>query len=239
MVHFELATPLGIAVSDRDADQVVQELARTGRFDQLNRPTIEQVMRTLLRDGALQQGSGRWVSGRPDPADFVPGDVAAIRAIVADPIIWAAGAVSLYRRRGGRLEPMVSYHDTVAPAAPGAELLLSLDPARVLNEPVLACLLVELGSAVAYFIPTAPPRRCWQAAHHTPASTGTCACRSRRSWCCSAPTSPSTRPASPGRLRSRSSSFPASTRWTTWSTVAATSPGWSCSPTPTGGCATT
>jgi hypothetical protein len=101
MVHFQMATPLGIAVSDRDADQVVDELERTGRFDQLNRRTIEQVMRTLLRDGALQQGSGRWVSGRPDPADFVPGDVAAIRAIVADPIIRVAGAVSLYRRSPG------------------------------------------------------------------------------------------------------------------------------------------
>ncbi len=152
MVHFQMATPLGIPVHDDDFDQAYNELERTGRLASLNHSTIQDIIGTLLRDAALHQAIGRWVAGHPDPADFVPGDVAAIRSIITDPLIRAARAVSLHR--GDTLQPISPLGQGLGQTRAGVELILTLHPARMLDQPVLASLLVEVGSAVPYFIPT-------------------------------------------------------------------------------------
>jgi hypothetical protein len=56
-----------------------------------------QIIDAVFRDGTLQQASGRWRAGQPDPEQFVPGDIPAIRAMAADAIVRGLGAVSLQR----------------------------------------------------------------------------------------------------------------------------------------------
>jgi hypothetical protein len=152
MVGFTLATPLGIPVQPGDFDQAHRHLQRVGGLQGVDRAALRQVIDALLRDSALQAASGRWTPGRPDPDQFVPGDIAAIRAIVADPILQGVGAVSLQRQRTLHLRP--SRTGAVDVIGDHQRLLLQFDPDRLLVQPVLASLLVDLHGAVPYFIPT-------------------------------------------------------------------------------------
>jgi hypothetical protein len=67
------------------------ELERTGRLAELIAETVTGAIRSLARDALLQNASGGWRPGQADPADFVPGDAAAIRAIVCDAIVRGRG----------------------------------------------------------------------------------------------------------------------------------------------------
>jgi hypothetical protein len=136
MVELSLHTPLGIPVDDEDFDRTFLELERAGRLARLTPQTITGAIRSLARDTVLQQASGRWQAGRPDPADFVPGDTAAIRAIVCDGIVRDVAAASILQGRplaGTSHSPAVGW---------------------LLEQPVLASLLVDVATAVPYFIPT-------------------------------------------------------------------------------------
>jgi hypothetical protein len=152
MVQFTLTTPLGIPVHERDFEQAHRYLERTGVLEGVNRAAVEQVLDALERDSLLQRASGRWIPGRPDPDQFVPGDIAALRAIVADPIFRDVGAVSLQRERTVHLRAnLAGGLDLVSDRE---RLLLQLDLNRLLDQPILASLLVDLQRAVPYFIPT-------------------------------------------------------------------------------------
>ncbi len=152
MVQFTLATPLGIPVHPSDFDQALRELERAGRLEDVNRTAVNEVMDALFRDGTLKDASGRWRSGRPDPDQFVPGDIAAIRAIAGDALVRGLGAVSLQRAttlhlrsaRGGGFD-VTSDREA---------LLVQLDPERLLDFPVVSLMLVDLYRAVPYFVPT-------------------------------------------------------------------------------------
>jgi len=152
MVQFTLATPLGIPVHPSDFDQALRELQRAGRLEEVNRTAVNEVMDALFRDGTLKDASGRWRSGRPDPDQFVPGDIAAIRAIAGDALVRGLGAVSLQRAttlhlrsaRGGGFD-VTSDREA---------LLVQLDPERLLDFPVVSLMLVDLYRAVPYFVPT-------------------------------------------------------------------------------------
>jgi hypothetical protein len=135
-VEFSLRTPLGIPVDDQDFDRVFLELERTGRLARLTPETITSAIRSLARDAVLQHASGRWRPGQADPADFVPGDAAAIRSIVCDAIVRDVAAATLL---GGR-------PPTGTPHGPGTQWLL--------DQPLMASLLVDVATAVPYFIPT-------------------------------------------------------------------------------------
>jgi hypothetical protein len=136
MVAFSLRTPLGIPVDDRDFDRSFLELGRTGRLARLTPETITGAIRSLARDAVLQYASGRWRPGQADPADFVPGDAAAIRAIVCDAIVRDVAAATILQGR----PPTGGIH------GPGVQWLL--------EQPVMASLLIDVATAVPYFIPT-------------------------------------------------------------------------------------
>ncbi len=136
MVDFSLRTPLGIPVDDQDFDHAFLELERTGRLAHLTTQEIAAAIQSLARDTVLQQASGRWRPGRPDPADFVPGDAAAIRVIACDAIVRDVAAATILQDR-----PL-----TGAPHGPRVDWLL--------DQPVMASLLMDVATAVPYFIPT-------------------------------------------------------------------------------------
>ncbi len=152
MVRFSLVTPLGIPVQPEDFDVSHRELQRVGGLKDVNRVTVRQVLDALLRDAALQASSGRWIPGRADPDQFVPGDVAAIRAVAADSIVWNLGAISMERARTVHLRAKPSGDLDLVSDRDG--LLMQLDPYRLLDRPIPASLLVDLYQAVPYFIPT-------------------------------------------------------------------------------------
>ena len=152
MVQFSLVTPLGIPVQRSDFEISHRELKRTGGLKDVNRPTVRQVIDSLLRDASLQANSGRWNPGRPDPDPFVPGDVAAIRAVASDSIVMGVGAISLERARTLHLRSKPSGDLDLVSDREG--LLVQLDPGRLLDQPFATSLLVDLYHAVPYFIPT-------------------------------------------------------------------------------------
>jgi hypothetical protein len=152
MVQFSLVTPLGIPVQERDIDLSHSELERTGGLKDVNRAAVRQVIDSLLRDARLQASGGRWTPGRPDPDQFVPGDIAAIRAVASDSVVVAAGAIRLERTRALHLRSKRSGElDLVGDRE---ALLVELDPDRLLDRPFAASRLVDLYRAVPYFIPT-------------------------------------------------------------------------------------
>jgi hypothetical protein len=87
-------------------------------------------MGILRRDQALQDASGRWVIGQPDPIDFVPGDIAAIRKIV--------GGTTILK------DTLLAQIKHAWPSAAG-EVALTRAAADIM--------LIELTTAIPYFIP--------------------------------------------------------------------------------------
>jgi hypothetical protein len=152
MVQFSLVTPLGIPVHERDFELTHRELQRAGGLAGVNRAAVRQVIDSLLRDAHLQADGGRWTPGRPDPDQFVPGDVAAIRAVAAESVVVGAGAIRLERTRALHLRAKRSGElDLVGDRE---ALVVELDADRLLDRPVAASRLVDLYRAVPYFIPT-------------------------------------------------------------------------------------
>lgn len=152
MVQFSLRTPLGIPVQPGDFDLSHRELERVGGLTDVTRAAVGQVIDSLMRDAALQASSGRWNPGRPDPDRFVPGDIAAIRAIASDSIVRGVGAISLQHARALHLRAKPSGDLDLVSDREG--LVVALDPDRLLEQPIAASLLVDLHRAVPYFIPT-------------------------------------------------------------------------------------
>src|SRR6266498_3181554 len=152
MVQFSLVTPLGIPIQESDFDSSHRQLERAGGLKDVNRPEVRKVIDSLLRDARLQSNGGRWTPGRPDPDQFVPGDIAAIRAVSSDSIVHRVGAISLERARTLHLRAMPSGDLDLVSDREG--LLVQLDPDRLLEQPFAASLLVDLYGAVPYFIPT-------------------------------------------------------------------------------------
>jgi hypothetical protein len=152
MVQFRLATPLGIPVNDRDFHQTHHALERAGRLREVTPAMARQAIDAMFRDGTLQYASGRWRSGHPDPQEFVPGDIPAIRAMAADAIVRAVGAVSV--QQATRLHLQADAAGRLNVTSNRQALLVHIDPDRLLEFPVTALQLVELYQAVPYFIPT-------------------------------------------------------------------------------------
>jgi hypothetical protein len=151
MVQFSLVTPLGIPVHERDVVLSHRE-QRVGGFKDINRAAVRQVVESLLRDARLQAEGGRWTPGRPDPDQFVPGDVAAIRAVVSDSILVRAGAITVDHAQALHLRAKPSGGlDLVGDRE---AVVVELDADRLLERPVAASRLVDLYRAVPYFIPT-------------------------------------------------------------------------------------
>jgi hypothetical protein len=152
MVKFSLVTPLGIPVQPSDFDLSHRQLEQVGGLTDVNHAAVRQVIDSLMRDAALQSSGGRWSPGRPDPDEFVPGDVAAIRAVASDSIVWGVGAISV--QRAGVLRVRAKPSGNLDPVSGREGLLMRLDPDRLLDQPLAGALLVDLHLAVPYFIPT-------------------------------------------------------------------------------------
>jgi len=131
VVQFD-RSPLGQLLYQPDRLQAVAALQRSSRFVALTEDAVQQALNCLARDEQLRQASGRWVAGRPDPQDFVPGDVAAVRVGAGKPIL-ISGWRTLAGQRSVRIE---------------------LERRDLAHHPMKALDLVELTSAVPYFIPT-------------------------------------------------------------------------------------
>jgi len=81
MPDFAERNPLGVPISDLEYAATVAELERLGRFADITQAALRGAVARLAQDGQLMRTSGRWVAGQPDPLEFVPGDVAAIRGM--------------------------------------------------------------------------------------------------------------------------------------------------------------
>jgi hypothetical protein len=130
MVQFGDPNPFGIPDSHDHYAASLQHLRRSGRFGCRTPQALRRAMDILRRDQALQDASGRWVIGRPDPIDFVPGDVAAIRKLV--------GGTTILK------DTLLAQIKHAWPSTAG-EVALS----RVAADTML----IELTTAVPYFIP--------------------------------------------------------------------------------------
>jgi hypothetical protein len=123
---------LGHLLYETDRQQALVEFQHDLRFDGLGDDAIQRALGCLARDERLRQASGRWVPGRPDPEDFVPGDVAALRVGAGKPILIRGWQTDTH---GGTHRMMLELRD------------LRQYPMKTLD-------LVDLTSAVPYFIPT-------------------------------------------------------------------------------------
>jgi hypothetical protein len=152
MVQFSLVTPLGIPVQESDFAASHRQLERVGGLKEVSHAAVRQVLESVVRDARLQASGGRWRLGSPDPDQFVPGDVAAIRAVASDSIIRGVGAISVERARTVHLRAKPSGRLDLVSDRDG--FLVELDPERLVDQPIAASLLVDLHRAVPYFIPT-------------------------------------------------------------------------------------
>jgi hypothetical protein len=152
MVQFSLVTPLGIPVQGSDFHSSEHQLERIGGLNVVNPAAVREMLSSLLRDARLQATGGRWRIGQADPDRFVPGDVAAIRAVASDSVVRGVGAMSVERTRTLHLRAMPTGNLDLVSDSEG--LLVELDPERLLDQPLAASLLVDLYHAVPYFIPT-------------------------------------------------------------------------------------
>jgi hypothetical protein len=132
MVQLADPNPFGIPASHDRYASSLEDLRRAGRFDCRTPQALRHAMETLRRDQALQDAGGRWVIGRPDPIDFVPGDIAAIRKIV--------GGTTILK------DTLLARIERAWPST-GAEVALTKAAADTM--------LIELTTAVPYFIPAA------------------------------------------------------------------------------------
>jgi len=131
MVPFDTPSPFGLPPSDDAHQAATDELDRAGRFHCRTPQALRRALETLRRDQALQQASGRWVIGEPDPTEFVPGDIAAIRKILG-------GTTALKQLLLAEIQR--------AWPAGNEEVERSRRAAQTM--------LIELTTAVPYFIPT-------------------------------------------------------------------------------------
>jgi hypothetical protein len=137
MVQFRYSTPFGIPVTRQDATAALQQLRLADRFASVTREAVIQALQASLRDQGLRRASGRWNDGDRDPVWFLPGDIAALRAIATHPLI--AGALNFK-----------------VDNRPGAGSVLSLaDIGKLLRAPAPTSLLVDLYRAVPRFVPPA------------------------------------------------------------------------------------
>ncbi len=125
-------SPLGHLLYEADRQQALAELQGDRRLEGLTDQAIQRALACLSRDEHLRQASRRWVPGRPDPDQFVPGDVAALRVGAGKPLLI----------RGWQTDT----HD-------GARRVM-LELQDLPRHPMKALDLVDLTSAVPYFIPT-------------------------------------------------------------------------------------
>jgi hypothetical protein len=66
-------------------------------------PTVvEQLQQLQLRDSLISANSGRWMLGNPDPAVFVPGDVASVRGLTSSSALLHAYQMYTRARNYGR-----------------------------------------------------------------------------------------------------------------------------------------
>jgi hypothetical protein len=132
MVHLDSPNPFGIPASHDRYAASLEHLRRAGRFDCRTPQALRRATATLRRDQALQDASGRWVIGRPDPIEFVPGDIAAIRKIVGGTTILKNSLLTQIKH---------------AWPSTGGEVALT----RAASDTML----IELTTATPYFIPAA------------------------------------------------------------------------------------
>jgi len=125
-------TPFGHLLYEPDRQHAVAQFQTARRFAEVTDAAVRQAFRRLARDEHLRQAGGRWIPGRPDPHDFVPGDIAAIRVGAGKPIL-----ISGWRTLPGQ-----------------GSVRIELERRDLLRHPMKALDLVELTSAVPYFIPT-------------------------------------------------------------------------------------
>ncbi len=135
MVRFRYRTPFGIPVTHEDATAALQELRAADRYASVTREAVIQAMRTSLRDHGLLRASGRWNLGDRDPSWFLPGDIAALRAIATQPLI--ADALRFRVQKGPEVAKVTSLADV----------------ARLLRYPAPTSLLVDVYRAVPRFVP--------------------------------------------------------------------------------------
>ncbi len=126
-------SPLGQLLYEPDRRSVVAEFRRDRRFVGLTEAAIQQALDCFTRDEQLRKASGRWVPGHPDPAEFVPGDVAAVRVGAGKPILIS----------GWRADPH------------GNRLRVLFELSDLLEQQLKALDLIDVTTAVPYFIPTA------------------------------------------------------------------------------------
>ena len=125
-------SPLGQLLYEPDRQQALAALRRSSRLGGLSDDAVQQALACLAKDEQLRAASGRWTPGRPDPETFVPGDVAAVRAGAGKPIL-----ISGWRLLDGQ-----------------GRMRIQLERRDLLQRPLKALDLVELTSAVPYFLPT-------------------------------------------------------------------------------------
>ena len=138
MVQFDQPTPLGIPLYAHEAAAAAAELVRADRVACVNEQAVGRMVDEFLRDEGLRSASGRWVPGQLDPAWFVPGDVAAIRATAMGGDFWN----TLFVATNQHGEPQA----------------LVVDGQRLLDDPVATSVLVEATSASPCFLPPGATR---------------------------------------------------------------------------------
>jgi hypothetical protein len=183
MVHLDSPNPFGIPASHDRYAASLEHLRRAGRFDCRTPQALRRATATLRRDQALQDASGRWVIGRPDPIEFVPGDIAAIRKIVGGTTILKNSLLTQIKHAW----PSTGGEVALTRAASDTMLIELTTATRTSSQPP---------PAVPWSAATHRPRRCWT----------TCASPSRTCWWSSAPTWNWIPPRTPGR---RASAAPA------------------------------
>ena len=135
MVRFRYRAPFGIPVTDEDATAALQALRAADRYASVTREAVIHALRASLRDHGLLGVSGRWSLGDPDPFWFLPGDIAALRAIATRPLI--ADALRFRVQAGPKVAKVTSLADV----------------GRLLRYPAPTSLLVDVYRAEPRFVP--------------------------------------------------------------------------------------
>ncbi len=87
-MQFDQPTPLGIPLYAHEQAAAAAALRQANRFACGNKRAVGPMADGFLREQGLRLASGRWVAGHLDPAWFVPGDVACVRATVMGGDFW-------------------------------------------------------------------------------------------------------------------------------------------------------